>query len=108
MKPSMGFALIATASSLVAFSSAAVAPAQAVTDQPNVVLILVDDARVDDLSTLPEVVQQIGDAGATFTGAVSSFPLCCPARASLLTGQYPHNHHVLGNLAPLGGMVEVR
>lgn len=103
MKTSMGLALVATASSLVAFSSAAVSPAQAVTDQPNVILILVDDARVDDLSTLPKVVRRIGDAGATFTRAVSSFPLCCPARASLLTGQYPHNHRVLGNLAPLGG-----
>ena len=32
-----------------------------------------------------------------------NFPLCCPARATLLTGQYAHNHHVLSNSPPDGG-----
>lgn len=39
----------------------------------------------------------IGDAGTTFSRAYATFPLCCPARASILTGQYAHNHGVLGN-----------
>ncbi len=34
---------------------------------------------------------------------MSQYPLCCPARATLLTGQQAHNHHVLGNEPPLGG-----
>ncbi len=73
---------------------------------PNVVIILVDDARFRDMSTLPNVRKLIKDPGATFTNAVSPFPLCCPARATLLTGQYAHNHGVLGNgdaFNPLGG-----
>ena len=73
---------------------------------PNVVLILLDDARYDDRVVMPEVEREIGDAGASLTHFYSSFPLCCPARATLLTGQYPHNHGVLSNTAPQGGFTE--
>ena len=76
--------------------------------RPNIVLVLVDDARYDDLSTMPRVRQQIGAAGARFTNFYSPFPLCCPARATLLTGQYAHNHGVLSNLAPTGGFEEFK
>lgn len=82
--------------------------AQVASGQPNVVLILVDDARMDDLTTLPRVRQLVGDAGATFSDSVSPFPLCCPARATLLTGQYAHNHQVLSNKAPLGGFTKFK
>lgn len=88
-------------------------PAEAVTPllegespAPNVVLILLDDARYDDMMAMPEVQRRIGDAGATFTHFYSPFPLCCPARATLLTGQYSHNHGVLTNTAPQGGFKE--
>jgi N-acetylglucosamine-6-sulfatase len=82
-------------------------PAQAAAGQrPNVVLILVDDARRDDLSTLPRIRNLIGTRGVTFKNAYSPFPLCCPARATLLTGQYAHNHGVLDNAAPLGGFTK--
>ncbi len=76
--------------------------------EPNVVLILLDDGRYDDLTTMPDVRARIGDRGATFTHFYASFPLCCPARATLLTGQYPHNHGVLSNTAPTGGFEEFR
>lgn len=41
---------------------------------------------------LPRVRQLVGAAGVTFTRFYAPFPLCCPARATLLTGQYAHNH----------------
>ena len=44
----------------------------------------------------------IGNAGATFRTAYAPYSLCCPARATPLTGQYAHNHNVLGNEKPLG------
>src|SRR3954454_3096153 len=66
--------------------------------KPDIVLILMDDARLDDIpAAMPDVVRRIGQAGATFTSFYTSFPYCCPARATLLSGQLPHNHGVLSN-----------
>jgi len=99
----------------LAAAAAIVAPAQASNPAvdgdpvaPNVVLVLLDDTRYDDMVAMPEVRREIGDFGATFTHFYSSFPLCCPARATLLTGQYPHNHGVLSNKAPQGGFKEFK
>ena len=78
-------------------------PAAAAEPTPHVVVILVDDARFDDMSSLPRISSLVGKAGATFRHAYSPFPLCCPARATMLTGQYAHNHGVLDNEPPLGG-----
>ena len=96
----LGLAGVAT------FAPGAVPTPTADAARPNVVLILVDDARYDDLTTLPAVKRLIGDQGATFTNFNAPFPLCCPARSTLLTGQYAHNHGVLDNKAPLGGFTK--
>ena len=45
----------------------------------------------------------IGERGATFPTSVTNWPVCCPSRATFQTGQYAHNHEVLGNSPPLGG-----
>ncbi|GAB2738163.1 sulfatase family protein [Nocardioides pakistanensis] len=71
--------------------------------QPNIVMITADDMRADDLELMPRTQRLLGRAGVTFTDAVSNYPLCCPARASLLTGQYSHNNGVQGNEWPYGG-----
>ncbi len=87
-------------------NAAPVASGRGVQAQPNVVVIMLDDMRYDDLSTLPRIRSRIGDAGVSFTHFYSPFPLCCPARSTLLTGQYAHNHGVLSNTAPTGGFHE--
>ena len=42
-------------------------------------------------------------AGATFANSFTNWPLCCPSRATFYSGQYAHNHGVLGNSPPQGG-----
>jgi N-acetylglucosamine-6-sulfatase len=77
--------------------------APAAAGSPNIVLIVTDDMAVDDLVAMPQVRERLARTGVTFHDAFSPYPLCCPARATLLTGQYAHNHHVLGNAPPHGG-----
>ncbi len=51
---------------------------------------------------MPNVRRLLARQGTTFDNAVDSFPLCCPSRATFITGQYAHNHGVLGNFFPYG------
>jgi N-acetylglucosamine-6-sulfatase len=64
--------------------------------QPNIVVILTDDMRADELQYLP-AVRRLQSSGVTFTRALSADSLCCPARATLLTGKLAHNHLTMGN-----------
>jgi len=52
---------------------------------------------------MPLTNQLLGENGVTFTRGYVSTPLCCPSRASILTGQFAHNHGVIGNRPPYGG-----
>lgn len=70
--------------------------------RPNVVVIMADDMREDDLRFMPNVQRLIGDEGVHFANMFSPQPLCCPARASFLTGQYTHNHGVWSHAEPFG------
>ena len=64
---------------------------------PNIILILTDDQRVDTLRYMPIVRQTLGKHGVTFTNAYVSNPVCCPSRASILTGLYSHSTGVYTN-----------
>ena len=70
---------------------------------PNVVVVMSDDQTQDSMRYMPKVNGLIGAAGATFPSSVVNWPLCCPSRATFLTGRYAHNHKVLGNAPPFGG-----
>ena len=84
--------------------ASAAAPAdRAVTrKRPNIVMVMADDMRVDDLDFAPHLRRLIGAKGLTFENSFSPYPLCCPARASFLTGVYSHNHHVYWHEDPYG------
>jgi N-acetylglucosamine-6-sulfatase len=75
--------------------------------RPNVVVVMSDDQTSDSMRFMNAVNAQVGDAGATFQNSFASFPLCCPSRATFLTGQYPHNHGVMANVAPDGGFAKL-
>ena len=71
--------------------------------RPNIVVVMTDDQTVGEMKALPQVRSLIGDHGVTFNRSYVTTPLCCPARATYLTGQYAHNHKVVTNVPPFGG-----
>ncbi|QWC85296.1 sulfatase [Nocardioidaceae bacterium] len=82
-------------------STASVGPV-AQQSRPNIVMIMVDDMRADDLEYMPLTRRLIGDKGVTFDNGLAPYPLCCPARASVLSGLYTHNHRVFSHVEPWG------
>lgn len=70
--------------------------------RPNLVVIMVDDMSTDIVGYLSEV-QLLQDDGVTFGNYIVSNSLCCPSRATFMTGKYPHNSRVRGNYWPKGG-----
>ncbi len=71
--------------------------------KPNIVFILTDDMRADDVQYMPKLKALIADQGMTFSNFFVTDSLCCPSRSSIQRGEYVHNHQVLGNSAPTGG-----
>ncbi|MDP9363610.1 MAG: sulfatase, partial [Chloroflexota bacterium] len=81
--------------------SAVAPPAGAVavpSARPNIVLILLDDLDARSVEAMPNVMSLLRDQGTTFENFFVTTPLCCPSRASILRGQYAHNHGVLRNV----------
>ena len=96
---------------LLLFLAAALAGCGAASDTPapaddptrlNIVFVLTDDLRADDIEFMPNVLQMARE-GASFSNYIVSNSLCCPSRASIHTGQLPHNTGVLTNSPPRGG-----
>jgi arylsulfatase A-like enzyme len=71
--------------------------------RPNVVVVLTDDQTKRDLSVMHQTRRLLKRRGTTFTNNFATYPLCCPSRVTLLTGQYAHNHGVGSNNPPHGG-----
>ena len=79
--------------------------------RPNVILILTDDLDARLLEKNPAAypnLRKLAAGGTTFENAFVTDPLCCPSRATILRGQYAHNHEVLGNWWPRGGSRKFR
>src|SRR5437773_10027056 len=76
--------------------------AAAEASRPNVIFILMDDLRWDEMDypfvKVPNI-QRIGREGVKFSNAFVTTPLCSPSRASFLTGQYAHKHGIIDNTA---------
>jgi hypothetical protein len=71
--------------------------------QPNIVYVVTDDMRKDDLAYMPKTQSLIFDEGITYDGAFVTTSQCCPSRSSMLRGQYAHNTGVKANKGPSGG-----
>jgi N-acetylglucosamine-6-sulfatase len=78
--------------------------AQTTTDtRPNIVFVMTDDMPKNLLTRMPHMRDRIKAQGLTLTNAYVSQSLCCPSRATILRGQYPHNTGILRNDQPNGG-----
>ena len=70
------------------------------TTRPNIIFILIDDLRWDEVDypfvKIPNI-QRIAREGVRFRNAFVTTPLCSPSRASFLTGQYAHKHGITDN-----------
>jgi N-acetylglucosamine-6-sulfatase len=75
--------------------------------RPNVIVVMTDDQTQASASLMPGVQSELAAEGTTFANSFTNWPLCCPSRATFYTGQYAHNHGVLGNSPPDGGFVNL-
>ncbi len=76
--------------------------------EPNVVMVMLDDAHYSVVNNMPNTTNLLNNQGVEFTNMTFTYPLCCPSRATMFSGQYVHNHGVYDNrsnsdIAPDGG-----
>src|SRR3954451_12482228 len=72
-------------------------------ERPNIVFVLTDDLDSRSMQYLDGLRGVMAGSGTTFTRAYVTDSLCCPSRATILRGQYAHNHGIRSNVAPFGG-----
>ena len=68
---------------------------------------MTDDQSVENMRFMPDVRRLFGAGGVTFDNSFVNVSLCCPSRATFLTGQYAHNHGVVSNDEPGGGYYQL-
>jgi arylsulfatase A-like enzyme len=65
--------------------------------------VLTDDLDMQSMPYMPKALSLIASQGVTFMNTFVATSLCAPSRASILTGQFAHNHGMMQNVAPRGG-----
>jgi arylsulfatase A-like enzyme len=67
--------------------------------RPNIILVLTDDERADTIAApfMPKLNDELVEAGVLLPNGFAPNPVCCPSRASILSGQHAHTHGVLQN-----------
>jgi N-acetylglucosamine-6-sulfatase len=120
-RTSLVLVLLATPLALVPTPRSPEATAATGGSRPDVVVVMTDDQRFDALANcmpsygapdgpdsvpcMPNVRALLQAQGVTFAHSYVTTSLCCPSRSSFLTGLYAHNHGVLTNEKPIGGVV---
>ena len=75
-------------------------------EKPNLVVLLLDDLDNTTMpywDAMPRTHELIAERGVEFTNNFATDPVCCPARATIITGRYPHNTGVYDHTPPDGG-----
>jgi N-acetylglucosamine-6-sulfatase len=86
-------ALALAAASALTLGSPHAARGQSPAGHPNIVVVMTDDQTVAELRGMSKTRRLIAAQGVRFRRSYVSYPVCCPSRATYLTGQYAHNHH---------------
>jgi arylsulfatase A-like enzyme len=83
------WATLAAAVALLAVIGGALVAREAMgaSSQKNVIFILTDDMTYSELSAMPNVQSLIAAQGTSFNEAYISCPLCCPSRATMMSGE---------------------
>ena len=74
--------------------------------RPNIIFVLTDDQPPHTVAYMPTVKNVLLKNGITFENGFLTTPLCCPSRASILNGEYVHNHKVYTNRYPMGSALK--
>jgi arylsulfatase A-like enzyme len=90
-------AALALVSAGLAFGGDGLPRARGEETRPNVLFIVTDDQRFDTLSVMPRTRQWFEQGGTGYPNTFATTPLCCPSRASIMSGRYAHNHGVETN-----------
>jgi arylsulfatase A-like enzyme len=65
--------------------------------RPNILLIVTDDQRAGTLGVMRDTLRIFRRYGTTYSHTFAVSAQCCPSRAAMWTGQYPHNNGVVTN-----------
>jgi arylsulfatase A-like enzyme len=93
---SFGLVMAVIVALAVPANRASVAETPQGTGRPNILIFLTDDQR-GGIEVMPKMRGWLQARGTTYTNAFATTPLCCPSRASILSGRYAHNHGVTTN-----------
>ena len=89
------------------FNQPATAQNAATKKSPNIILIVSDDQAWGDYGFMghPFIqtpnLDRLARESVTYTRGYVPSSLCCPSLASIITGQYPHQHRVTSNDPPV-------
>lgn len=76
--------------------------------RPNIIIILTDDQPYHTLQYMPVLSSELLPNSVNFERGFVTTPLCCPSRASILSGEYTHNHEVYTNEWPMGSALKFK
>ena len=95
----MRLAVLIAASALLLLGAPTVSRDSSVAQEnplPNVLIIVTDDQR-GGMEVMPETSKRFMKQGTRYAPGFVTTPVCCPSRASIMTGRYAHNHGVRSN-----------
>lgn len=86
-------------------------------DRPNILLIMTDQHRLSAVGAYRDLaasgdtpcqtphIDRLAAEGVRFDNVYTAFPVCSPARGTVMTGRYPHSHGICSNVHNLGSSV---